>query len=69
MKKARPRNREVRFIVKFDDDRTESILITEGMILTRESLFSIARRRQENGGLSSGQIISMWRDGSRQMEP
>jgi hypothetical protein len=69
MKKARPRTREVRFIVKFDDDRTERILITEGMILTGESLFSIAKRRQENGGLSPGQIISIWRDGSREMEP
>jgi hypothetical protein len=44
MKKARPRTREARFIVKFDDDRTERILITEGMILTGESLFSIAKK-------------------------
>jgi hypothetical protein len=69
MQKARPRNREVRFIVKFDDGRTESISITEGMILTGESLFSIAKRRQDNGGLSPGLITSIWRDGSRQMEP
>jgi hypothetical protein len=59
MQKARPRDREVRFIVKFDDGRTESISVTEGMILTGEHLFSIAARRQANGGLSPGQIVLM----------
>jgi hypothetical protein len=39
MEKARPRNQEVRFIVKFEEGRTESISVTEGMILTG-SIFS-----------------------------
>jgi hypothetical protein len=64
VQKTRPRNREVHFIVKFDDDRSESITITEGMLLTGEKPFSIALRRQANGGLSPGWIVSIARDGS-----
>jgi hypothetical protein len=66
VQKTRPRNREVHFIVKFDDDSSESISITEGMLLTGENPFSIALRRQADGGLSPGWIVSMWRDASRQ---
>ena len=65
MEKARPRNREVWFVVRFDDGRTESMSVTEGMIVTGESLFSIAERRQADSGLSPGLIVAIDRDASR----
>jgi hypothetical protein len=64
MEKTRLRNQEIRYIVKFEDDRAETILITNGMILTGEHPVSIAERRQAKGELPPGRITLVTPDKS-----
>ena len=64
MEKTRFRNKEIRYIVKFEDGRTETLLITNGMILTGEHPASIAERRQAKGELPPGRITSVMPDKS-----
>lgn len=65
LEKARSRNRLIRHLVKYEDDRIEIIFITNGMILTGEILTSIAERRQAQGELPPGRIYSVTPDRAR----
>lgn len=53
---VRLRNKRLRYVVEYYDGKTETIVITLGMVLTGEHLVDIAERRQAAREIPSGSI-------------